>query len=388
MASRPLRILVQTELYPPLLCGEGVFARNLSNGLARRGHRVVVVTASVQGAYEFERDGEIEIHRLPSVRNPLYPTFRMSLPVKSRLAGILDGFRPDAVQVNNPSWGGGRILTWASEHGARSVASHHYHPATLWGNHRWLRPFAGWIDRCAAKSMSGFYRRADVVTAPSRYAVQQLVRHGFSGAMPVSNGVDLERFGPERRASACFARWGIPGGAKVIVHHGRLYRSKRVERILQAFAGMPENVWLVVSGDGPDRERLEALAPKRTKFLGRVDDGALPTILASADLFAIASPVELQGIVVLEAMASGLPVVAVASGALPELVESGRNGWLCATDSVEGFREGLSRTLERGVALGVQSRKIAEGHGLDATVAGFEALLTRAPGGGLARGVQ
>lgn len=375
MPTRPSRILVQSELYPPLICGEGVFARNLARGLAGRGHHLLVVTSSMRGSYEIERDGELEIHRLPSVRNPLYPTFRISLPSKWLLMGILDGFRPEAVQVNNPSWAGGRILGWASSQGARSVASHHYHPATLWGNHRWLRPFSHWIERCAARSMTGFYSQAGVVTAPSRYAVGRLGMHGLRGALPVSNGIDLERFRPDLRDPSVFAKWGVPPGARVVLHHGRLYRSKRVDLILRAFAGMPENVWLVVSGDGPDRDRLEGLAPDRTKFVGFVDDADLPSLFASSDLFAIASPVELQGIVVLEAMASGLAVVAVDAGALPELVENGQNGILCAKDSVEGFHEGLWNALDRMPFLRVGARKAALPHDLARTVDRFEALL-------------
>jgi 1,2-diacylglycerol 3-alpha-glucosyltransferase len=377
MPERSSRILVQTELFPPLLCGEGVFARNLSKGLAGCGHRVLVVTSSLHGGYEVQRDGELEIHRLPSVRNPLYPTFRLSIPSKVRLQAILDGFRPQAVQVNNPSWAGERILSWAKAHGVRSVASHHYHPATLWGNHPWLRPFAGIVGRLAAKSMTKFYQRADAVTAPSVYAAGRLEEYGLGGVVPVSNGVDLDRFHPARKDAGMFAKWGVPAGARVILHHGRLYRSKRVDLILRAFAGMPENVRLVVSGDGPDRNGLESIAPDRTRFVGHVDDEALPALYAAADLFAIASPLELQGIVVLEAMASGLGVVSVAAGALPELVVDGTNGFLCPEDSVEGFRTNMLMALERSLELGTNARSMALAHGLSSTVERFEALLAK-----------
>jgi glycosyltransferase involved in cell wall biosynthesis len=215
------------------------------------------------------------------------------------------------------------------------------------------------------------------VTAPSVYAAGRLEEYGLGGVVPVSNGVDLDRFHPARKDAGMFAKWGVPAGARVILHHGRLYRSKRVDLILRAFSGMPENVWLVVSGDGPDRNRLENIAPDRTRFVGHVDDEALPALYACADLFAIASSLELQGIVVLEAMASGLGVVSVAAGALPELVVDGANGFLCPEDSVEGFRTNMLMALERSLELGTNARSMALAHGLSSTVERFEALLAK-----------
>ncbi len=375
LTRMPSRILVQTELFPPFVCGEGVFASNLAKGLCGLGHQVEVITSSFEGQPVREEVEGIVLHRLRSIPNPLYPTFRLSLPC-AQVAQILDNFRPDAIQINNPSLVGSRLLSEAHRREIPNLATNHYLPTTATANNPLLAPLEKWLSRLAYRAMVRFYRRADRVTAPSHFARELLVDQGVGEEIRcLSNGVDTQRFHPRHCVPGYWRQLGIPPDAQVLLHHGRLHRSKRCDLVLDSMRHLPETVWLVVSGDGPARKDLERMAPQRVRFTGPIKHGDLPVHYASANAFVTASPHELQGIVLLEALASGLPVVGADAGAIPELVVPGATGELFLPGSATDCAKKCLRALEHRA--GYAPRQMALGHDLADVVSEFERLLLR-----------
>jgi glycosyltransferase involved in cell wall biosynthesis len=183
--------------------------------------------------------------------------------------------------------------------------------------------------------LTGFANRCDRVTAPTATALLLLRDHGLRApSQVVSNGVDLDAFSPGAADESLRRRYGLPDGRPLILSVGRLSPEKRAELLIHAVARQQAaDAVLALAGSGPDAERLRALAARlgvaeRVRFLGFIPGADLPGLYRLADVFAIASEAELQSLVTMEAMASGLPVVAVDAGALGELVHPGENGFL------------------------------------------------------------
>ena len=160
------------------------------------------------------------------------------------------------------------------------------------------------------------------------------------------NGVDVERFRPVETADFR-ARHGLDVDRPLVGYTGRHGHEKRLPEIVEAAADL--DVTLVFGGDGPARASLERLATEHdvdARFLGFLPRDDLPAFYACLDVFAFPSPVETQGIVALEAMACGTPVVAARAGALTETVDDGVTGVHFEPDDVDGFGAAIRRALD------------------------------------------
>lgn len=188
------------------------------------------------------------------------------------------------------------------------------------------------------------YNRADQVFTPSATLKRELMRHGVTSPVDhVSNGIDL----------SLMAVKDSYAGTGRILHAGRLGKEKNVDVLIKAFARIAESqpaVSLDIAGDGPAREGLEKLATQlglgtQVRFLGFVDRISLARMYKEYDCFATASTIETQGIVLLEAMAAGLPVVGVRALAIPEIVRSGRDGIVVPPFDVQSLARGIERLI-------------------------------------------
>ncbi|GAB6064079.1 glycosyltransferase family 4 protein [Deferrisoma palaeochoriense] len=188
-------------------------------------------------------------------------------------------------------------------------------------------------------------RNADALIAVSRGLLDRMVALGADPERChlVPNGVDLERFAPTEAAD---------GGRPRLLTVCNLVAGKGVDTVIRALAGLGADAELWVAGDGPERPRLERLArdlgvAERVRFLGRVPHTEMPGLYARARVFCLASRAEGCPNVVLEALASGVPVVATAVGGIPEWVEDGRNGFLVPTGDTDALKAALARALAR-----------------------------------------
>jgi glycosyltransferase involved in cell wall biosynthesis len=198
--------------------------------------------------------------------------------------------------------------------------------------------------------------------------------------------VDTDRFRPGPIDASLREDLGLDD-RPVVLYTGRLDAEKQMDAWLQTAANLAQSVdaRFLVGGEGTSRRALEALARSlglldRLTFIGYVDEDRLPALYRLADVYFITSPVELQSISTLEASASGLPVVAVRAGALPELVSDGENGYLFEPGDLVQASQFLARFLTdsgRRQAFSAASRAMALQHDLDASIAAYEELFDR-----------
>ena len=263
---------------------------------------------------------------LPGVRS-FYPGLRLVppfVPVQGRLAR----FQPDVVHVLNPvSLGLGGLLA-ARQLNRPLVASYHTDLpgfAERWG--------LGAFKPVMWRYFRWLHNLADLNLCPSRVTQRELWAHGFRRVRVWGRGVDTRLFSPERRDADWRRRLsGGEPGARLLLYVGRLSPEKRVDWLRPLLDVVPE-LCLAIVGDGPARPALERrFAGTHTMFTGYLTGLDLARAYASADIFAFPAANETLGNVVLEAMASGLPVIAARSGGLLDHVVDGENGLLFSPD--------------------------------------------------------
>ncbi len=213
-----------------------------------------------------------------------------------------------------------------------------------------------------------FLRKSKGVVVPSRAILDEILELSPEASIAdvIPTGVDPERFSPSVSGRSVRTKWGL-GGNDVILHVGRVAPEKNLATLIHAFPGIKEanpGAKLLVVGSGPYLEKFYDLVRHMDLvgdviFTGFVPDADLPKYYAAADAFAIASKFETQGLVVLEALASGCPVAGANFRAIPEFVHQGENGFLFDPADVHGCTEAVLQCLEHRDALRSAARESA-----------------------------
>lgn len=343
-----MRILFCTDTFPPQVNGVSVVTALTVRGLQARGWTCAVVAPSYP---ELEAPTivdvrDVDVTSVPSVRWPPYPEIRLALPARQRIRRAIAAFRPDVVHCATEFVIGRLGKIEAQRAGVPVCTSYHTDFARYTEAYgvAWLRrPVTRWIGR--------FHADAERTFTPSAPAREDLLRIGPRDIEVWGRGVDAAAFHPGRRSLAVRQRLGV-GHAVTFLHVGRLAPEKNVEVLLRAFevvrsALPPEAVRFVVAGSGPSVPALRALAGPGVTFLGTLDRAReLPGLYASCDAFAFASETETLGLVVLEAMASGLPVVATPSGGVADHLVHGQNGLAFPPGDVEACARAMRRLVD------------------------------------------
>ncbi|WP_440769633.1 glycosyltransferase family 4 protein [Natronorubrum sp. DTA28] len=368
------QIAVFTDSYLPTINGVTYTVRNWRDRWLERGGRMAVVFPNAPG-YD-PRVGEHAVRSLPF---PWYDGYRLGWP---RVPASHDLSRADVVHTHTPFGLGLAAQRLARRADVPLVASYHTPTAEyaryLLPSDR-LRSVEGLARRGALAYERRFYDRADVVLAPSE-TTRRYVRESVGISTPVRvvpMGVDLERFEPVDTA-AFRERHGLERDAPLIGYTGRHGHEKRLEDLLDAVAGAAdrtdtplESATFVLAGDGPARPSLERRAAALdfdVRFLGFLDRDELPALYSALDVFAFPSPVETQGLVALEAIACGTPVVGVDAGALAETVSAGETGYHYPVGDLAAFRRALERALDERSKLASQCLERRESVGLERSV--------------------
>jgi glycosyltransferase involved in cell wall biosynthesis len=235
-------------------------------------------------------------------------------------------------------------------------------------------------EEAAWKFTTVFFNRFPHVTTPSEAMRLALISHGLQVPVSaISNGVDTQLFSDKKISKSTNEH------QLTLLHTGRLSYEKQVDVVIRAFARLiPDHpkTRLVIAGEGPEKPILCALAGnlgirQSVDFIGFVPHEQLPVICSEADVFVTASPIETQGLVVLEAMACGLPVIGVNALAVPDLVKHDRNGLLVPPDDEVSLADAISRLLsEPGLrlAMGRTSRKLALSHSMSEIANSYESI--------------
>ncbi|PJE76131.1 hypothetical protein COV04_01210 [Candidatus Uhrbacteria bacterium CG10_big_fil_rev_8_21_14_0_10_48_11] len=341
-----MRIALFTDTFLPQTNGVATVVAASAAGLAAQGHQVCVVTNSSakQHAHSTVTKEGYQLITVPSVRFPLYPGERLAIPL-GRTVYQMKRFHPQLIHAHTPFSVGMEGLYLSRVFKIPLVGTHHtFHDHYL--KHVKLDfSFGRWISW---KYIVGFYNRCRYVLSPSKALADALELHGLVRPITVlSNTIDASCFMPAttKTRQAFRAVLGVAG--IVFVYVGRLSYEKNVTDVITAFAiaviKLPTAILLIV-GDGPERADLEALSKKlavddRVLFLGIRRGDALRQVLQAADVFVTASQSENMPMTVLEAMASGLPVIGVQALGVPELIKEGENGFLVPPGDHQRFAD-------------------------------------------------
>jgi len=268
-------------------------------------------------------------------------TFNYRLPLNTRRwAALLDALEPDLIEVGDtfhPAWCAWRV---ARRRGIPLAAFYHSNLPQIIG-----RRIGSLSERTLGHYVRWFYERCDVVFAPSRSMCDFLNGLGVRHTMHQPLGVDTEIFCPERATLDLRAVLGLPADTRVLVYAGRFAQEKNLPVLLQAFASLGHPYHLLMIGG----EREARPMPNISLIPYRRDSIELAQWLASADALVHAGTKETFGLVILEAMACGLPVVAARAGAIPELVDTSA-GMLAEPGSANSMAEAIVALYERDVA--------------------------------------
>jgi glycosyltransferase involved in cell wall biosynthesis/predicted metal-dependent phosphoesterase TrpH len=268
--------------------------------------------------------------RLPAAAElevPFYSGMSLGVPGLPDLVEALSEGRYDAVHVTAPGPAGVAATLLGRIAGTSLVASYH----TELGSYAGMRSGDGGIESIAQAAMGAFYGAPSLVLSPSPAADRSLLALGVDPSRlgRWERGVDISRFDPGKAA-----RDAYPGEIKVL-YAGRLTREKGVDLLAESFLrarAADPRLHLLLAGGGPEEDELRARLGEDATFLGWLEGDALARAYASADIFLFCSTTDTYGQVVLEAGASGVPVVAVAEGGPASLVEHRHTGMLCQPD--------------------------------------------------------
>lgn len=334
--------------------GLETYCIEIGKALARRGHQVTLVVG--EGARHLRNIG-LGVETFPFRHRSTFADFGTRYrKLMERVSFARHAWRQlaqggyDAVIVTKPF--DFPALWWAKRHGMRAQTLFHSGGTDFFPGDRF---FAGAVDHWAACS---------------GYTAQQVAGRYRRDVGVLAYGVDTQAFSSGKRDAALRARWNVPADAPVIMSVGRLIGWKGLRVVIEAIAPIPA-VHYVVVGEGAERSRLEEQAVRfgvreRVHFIGGVDHDDLPPLLREADVFVQPSiGEEAFGITVIEAMASGLPVVASRNGGMLEIITDGENGVLAPVGDANAWRDtlgGLLRDRPRLAAIGARARRHAEIH--------------------------
>jgi len=368
--DRPLRALYCTDTYPPQVNGVSVVTALSVSGLLDRGWEVGVigptyppVAADPFGALATSTRPAHHI-AIPSMALPGYPDVRLAAPAVRTIDRMIEAFQPDLVHSATEFVIGRLGQRQAQRRGIPAVSSYHTDFS------RYTESYgAPWLRGTVRDYIGRFHRRSRRVFTPGLLARDELTGLGVADVEVWGRGVDVAVFHPRHRSEMLRQAYG---GRDVflLLHVGRLAAEKGVERILQGFAAaqraLPEReVRLVVAGVGPREAALRAMAPDGVSFLGNLDrQTMLPTLYASADAFLFSSHTETLGLVILEAMASGLPVIAAPAGGVADHLRDGRNGLAYPPGDTAAMAHAILAVVRSPALareLGAGARRTAEG---------------------------
>ncbi|CAI49700.1 probable glycosyltransferase, type 1 [Natronomonas pharaonis DSM 2160] len=326
-----------TDTYLPTVNGVSYTASTWRDRWCRRGGRMPLVYPAADG-YQPE-DGE---HPVGSVRFPWYEGFRLGRPA---VPDAVERAAPDVVHAHTPFALGLAAARLAARSDAPLIVSYHT-PVSEYAGYV-SDAFADAVGVAADRYERWFLNRADAVVAPSQTAAERIDAEE-TPVYVVSNGVDTDRFRPvgEHAVTAFRDRYGLPDGP-LVGYTGRHGREKRLGDVLAATAGLDAGVVIAGAGPATPELRRRTAAREDVRLLGFLERNELPAFYTALDAFAFPSPVETQGLVALEAIACGTPVVAADGGALPETVDSGETGCHFPVGDVRAFRTALRQTLAR-----------------------------------------
>ena len=407
-----MRIAITSDTYQPMTNGVAVFTANLARGLAKQGNDVVVIIPSTSGKKhtKVDCDGRLKEVYLTSKRFPFYPDQIHEIPEERRIFGIkiprvtykngmwlavkprkemkkiLDKFKPDVIHSQQAGTIGLAAAHYAKEQDIPFVSTGHSYPDNYTGQFKLLKPIKKPVDAAVKAYLTNYMKNGEYATMPTEMAINDLVpkqsKRFKVEVEALSNGIDLSRFKPHSPDSTVCKKYQIDPSKQRVLYIGRVDPEKSINVVIEAFSKIVKDfprVEFIIVGDGVAKGKLEEEVEElglndRIRFPGKIMPPELIDIYRSGTVFATASETETQGIVLIEAAAIGLPLIAVDAGAVKELCQNGRNGILCHPGDVNGIARAMRKILsdkKLQAQYSAESIEIAKKHDLNHTLKRF-----------------
>lgn len=341
-----MKIAMFTNTYLPHVGGVARAVQTMADACRGLGHQVRVIAPEFEGA-----EPSPDVLRVPAIQHFNGSDFSVRLPFPSEIHDFVDDFRPDLIHSHHPFLLGDTALREAWKRRMPIVFTHH----TLYERYTHYVPLdSPVLKRVVIQLATEYCNRCDQVIAPSESIAKLLREREVTAPIEaIPTGIDTAFFasgnGPRFRE-----KYGIPAGAKVIGHVGRLAREKNLVFLAEAVAGClqadPGTVFLMV-GDGDARDEMLAILNRdghghQVRAPGKQTGPGLADAYAAMDCFVFASRTETQGLVLAEAMAAGKPVVALDGPGVREIVKDGENGRLLSSRTpARGFSDALGHLM-------------------------------------------
>ena len=334
-ATRPsLRIAVVTETWPPEVNGVAMTLAKLVQGLSHRNHDVQLIRPRQTKTDSPMSDASLEEVLMRGMPIPRYPELKLGLPSKKTLVKTWTLRRPDVVHIATEG-----PLGWSALQAAKvlklPVTSDFRTNFQSYSKHYGV----GWLRKPIVAYLRKFHNATACTMVPTRELMRTLSQNGFANLKVVSRGVDTKLFNIAKRDTSLRSSWGATDDTKVLISVGRMAPEKNLDQVLKTYDALKSTgqaFKLVMVGDGPLKEQFQKRYPEII-FPGMLSQSNLATYYASSDLFIFPSQTETFGNVTLEALASGIPVLAFDCAAARDWVQTGVNGWLVAENNPEGF---------------------------------------------------
>ena len=378
-SRKTLRLAVVTETYPPEINGVAITLSRFIDGLRERNHEIQLIRPRQNATEHPALVGGFNELLTGGVPIPRYPDLKMGFPAKRMLVSQWTRHRPDLVHIVTEGPLGWSALLAAIKLRIPVCSDFrtNFHAYSLHYGIGWLKkPIIAYLRR--------FHNRCLMTMVPTRQMQAELSDCGFHNLRVVARGVDARLFNPGRRSESLRRQWGVAPDTPVAIHVGRLAAEKNLTALCAAFIGIRQRhpaARLVLVGDGPETGALRIRVPDAI-FVGTRQGEELATHYASGDFFLFPSLTETFGNVTLEAMASGLPVVAYNYAAAAQHLRHGDNGLLASYgQTIDFVAKGgeiaarYAQEPERFRAMGHRARLTAQSLDWPRVVQDFESLL-------------
>lgn len=331
-----------TNTYTPILGGLEKSIRAFAWQIRKRGHKVVIVAPEYEGMPKNEK----EVVRLPALQHFNGTDFSVNLPVPGQMSQLMDELRPDLIHSHHPFLMGDLALRLCGQYRLPLVFTYH----TMFEQYTHYLP----VDNDAAKRFMveltvGYANLADQVIAPSESVRDRLLEQGVHKSIHVvPTGIEINRF--RKPTSRRFReKFRIPKSAFVVGHVGRLAPEKNLEFLSKSaarFMAREKKSHFLIVGSGPSEEAIQHIfsragVAERVHFTGTLQGKDLVNVYHAMNVFAFASQSETQGMVLTEAMAAGVPVIAVDAPGVREVVRDGENGRLLKSENEKDFSDAV-----------------------------------------------
>ena len=324
-----MKIGLFTDGYLPQINGVATSVEELEESLTDRGHDVYIVAPK----FPHYKDEDENVFRLKSIRLYKNPELRLSYMWPDKIFqkvlkinfDVFHGFSGGSIPALGLALAKFKRKPYVFTYNTRL---NHYTHYFLKG--KVIRP------KAVEKVVELYCNVCNHVVAPAQYVKDELIKFGVKKPITViPNGINTKRFKIDK-STFLKDELNLPDSSRIIVYVGRVAKEKSIDFLLKTFEKLlkeEKNIYFAIVGDGPERKNLEKLSEKlelknKVFFLGFVDHRKLSKVYNGADVFAFASTTETQGLVVLEAMACGLPVVAIRDKVFDAFIENGVDGYM------------------------------------------------------------